>query len=355
MKNKKMENKYNKFILVFFLSFFILIISFVATIIYIDPFYHYHSPIAPIKFMQENEAYQNVGIAKNLVYDSILTGSSMTENFKVSQFNQLFECDTVKLSVSGGRLPNYEIILNEALKNDKIKIKNIFYGCDIYSYINDPNGAVEHEIPQYLYDDNIFTDVKYILNKTVMFSHALPLLKNSINNSIQDVDYSYVWYMDYNFSKTSAMKNYIRQNSEEKKPADIFDESVKINCEKIGKYIKQNPDIEFNIFFPPYSILYYDYFNRMGKLEALLYSQEMVTEYFLQFPNVKLSSFFADENIICNLDNYKDYSHYSERINEYMVKKMKTGEYELNNDNYKQYFEQARNFLCNYDYEQLFE
>ena len=200
----------------------------------------------------------------------------------------------------------------------------------------------------------MFTDVKYLLNKTVMFNYTMPYIKRTIENNFQNADDTYAWYQLCVFEKDAMMAQYIRPDIEEKKPIDIYEQNVKINCEKIGKYIKENPDIEFNIFFPPYSILYYDYFNRRGVLEAVVYSQEMVAEYFMQFPNVKLSSFFADENIICNLDNYKDYTHYSEKINEYIAEKMKTEEYILNKENYKQYFEKAKELLYNYNYEELF-
>lgn len=96
--------------------------------------------------------------------------------------------------------------------------------------------------------------------------------------------------------------------------------------------------------------MYYDYFNREGRLEAVINAQEMVAEYLIQFPNVKLSSFFAEDEIITNLNNYKDYTHYSEKINEYIAQKMKTEEKILNKENYKEYFENARELLYNYNY-----
>lgn len=349
-----MKTEYNKFIFKFFVLTIIMLVTFIVVIIVIDPFYHYHAPIGPIKLIQDKQAYQNVGIARNLKYDAILTGSSMTENFKVSQLNELFECDTIKLSFQGGRMPNYEILFSQALKNDKINIKKIFYGCDITAYIDDPNSEIPNKIPEYLYDENIFTDVKYVLNKTAMFNYALPYLKYSIKNNIPSRDEVYTWYQLCTFEKSAMMAQYTRPDLEEKKDINLYAENVKTNCEKIGKYIKENPEIEFNIFFPPYSILYYDYFNRGGRLEAVINAQEMVAEYLIQFPNVKLSSFFTETDIICNLDNYKDYTHYSEKINEYIAKKMKTEEKILNRDNYKEYFEKARELLYNYDYDKLF-
>ncbi len=350
-----MEDRYNKFIVIFSTVSVVMILLFMLAIIVIDPFYHYHAPIEPIKLVQEKQAYQNLGIAKNLNYDALMTGSSMTENFRVSQLNTLFACNTVKLSFQGGRIPNYALLFDAAFKNKDIKIKKIFYGCDISAYIDDTNSEIPNKIPEYLYDENIFTDVKYFLNKTVMFDYALPYLKYSIQNNLPDIDDAYSWYQLCTFDRREAMTQYSRPSIEEKKPINIYDDNVKYNCETIGKYIRENADVEFNIFFPPYSILYYDYFYRLGMLEAVIHSQEKVAEYFIQFENVKLSSFLADKDIICNLDNYKDYTHYSEKINEYIAEKIKTGEKLLNKENYKEYFESARQLLYNYNYEELFK
>ncbi len=350
-----MGNK--RFIFTYFTISGCLMLVFGICMFIIDPFYHYHKPIEPMKLIPElqKQVYQNVGMARNIQYDAILTGSSMTENFRVSQLNLLFDCSTIKLSFPRGRMHHYDILFEQALKNEEVNIKKVFYGCDISAYIESPTAQIPNEIPKYLYDENIFTDVKYLLNKTIMFETALPKLKMCLENNVPDIDYSYMWYMFYTFSKTSTMAEYQRSRLEEKKATNIYEANVKYNCEIIGKYIRENPDVEFNIFFPPYSILYYDEFNQKGELEAVLTAQEKVTEYFIQFENVKLSSFLADKDIICNLDNYKDYTHYSEKINEYMAEKIKTGEKLLNKENYKEYFESVRQLLYNYNYNQLFE
>ena len=53
------------------------------------------------------------------------------------------------------------------------------------------------------------------------------------------------------------------------------------------------------------------------------------------------------------LDNYKDYSHYLEKINEYIAEKMKRESKLLNKDNYKEYFSNAREFFMNYNYDEI--
>ena len=54
------------------------------------------------------------------------------------------------------------------------------------------------------------------------------------------------------------------------------------------------------------------------------------------------------------LDNYKDYSHYLEKINEYIAEKMKRESKLLNKDNYKEYFSNAKEFFMNYNYDEIF-
>ena len=74
----------------------------------------------------------------------------------------------------------------------------------------------------------------------------------------------------------------------------------------------------------------------------------------IQFPNVKLSAFSTEEEIICNLNNYKDYTHYSEKINVYIAEEMKKESKLLNKENYKEYFSNAREFFMNYNYDEIF-
>ncbi len=348
------KGKYRKFIITYFLISIILLIICAGLIIYVDPFYHYHEPLGKMQLIQEKEAYQNVGIARNCEYDAILTGSSMTENFRASQFDKLFECNTIKLPFAGGMVENYEILFEQAQKNKKVKIRKIFYGCDMPTYIAEKDAEVHNKIPGYLYDDNIFTDAKYVLNKKVLFDYALSYIKCYRQNLIPDNDYAYVWYQWYQFSKNEVLKTYSRPQKQEKQDSNKYDNNIVENCERIGKYIKENPETEFNIFFPPYSILFYDMHNRNGDLEAVINGQELLTEYLIQFSNVKLSAFSTEKDIICNLDNYKDYSHYSEKINEYIAEEMKKESKLLNKENYKEYFSNAREFFINYNYDEIF-
>ena len=71
--------------------------------------------------------------------------------------------------------------------------------------------------------------------------------------------------------------------------------------------------------------------------------------------NVCGVSILENNNLICNLDNYKDTLHYSEDINSQILRWMAAGKYELTKENYQEYCDQVEAFLTKYDYEQLFQ
>ena len=106
IKMKKTKNiqkiKYKIWIITTLFFSIIAFIIFASVTIYIDPLFHYHKPLNKYKYPINNERYQNDGITRNFEYESIITGTSMTENFKKSEADKIFESDFIKVPFSGG-------------------------------------------------------------------------------------------------------------------------------------------------------------------------------------------------------------------------------------------------------------
>lgn len=58
--------------------------------------------------------------------------------------------------------------------------------------------------------------------------------------------------------------------------------------------------------------------------------------------------------MICNLDNYKDITHYSAEINSQILAWMHDGIHEITKDNVVQYYDNVVHFYTTYDYDSLF-
>lgn len=184
------------------------------------------------------------------------------------------------------------------------------------------------------------------------------LLIKAYEAEANDPDCPYCWYDTVNFGKKYWINDYqyndysnvpIKQLSDEEK--EIIDKNVSglINT------IKMNPDTNFKIFIPPYSIIYWYRNKGEGKIIYQLDVQLYVYKKLLKFENVKIYYFQNDLNIVENLDNYKDYTHYSESISEYILAAIANEKNILTKDNIDNTLQQFRNYLVTYDFSKIFD
>lgn len=97
MKNTK------KWLMTYFLCVILIAGMVIAAVVYVDPFMHYHKPLKDVFYYNlNNERSQNDGITKHFDYDALITGSSMTENFKTTELDEIFGVRSIKVPYSGG-------------------------------------------------------------------------------------------------------------------------------------------------------------------------------------------------------------------------------------------------------------
>lgn len=77
----------------------------------------------------DSERYQNDGISRHFTYDAVLTGTSMSENFKVSSFDRLFDVKAVKIPYGGGYYKEVDEAVRRAISYNP-RIKMVFRSLD---------------------------------------------------------------------------------------------------------------------------------------------------------------------------------------------------------------------------------
>ena len=152
-----------------------------------------------------------------------------------------------------------------------------------------------------------------------------------------------------NYSKEILLSNYDREET----PSIDWDRADK-NIENILHHIVNNPDIQFYLFMPPYSILFWDQYNFHDCVNNEIQMHRKIIESFLPYDNVKLFYFMTDEEIITNFDNYRDAGHYSPKVCKILVDKMYRGENLVTEDNYMDILQQMEQLVQNYDYDKIF-
>lgn len=311
---------YRLLVMTLILSFFITILNY-----FVDPFQHYRVSTW-YKITEKKQRSVTPGLAKNMFYETAIIGSSMAENFHVSQINEELNTKSLKLCMSAITAYEMSQLLNVIFKYNS-KIKRIVILLDPYSLSGDSKRTHNMALPIHLYDDNIINDIKYLLNKETL-KFTLKTLTRDIN---KETDFDKIWSWEtVDFSKKTVLKTYGEAHFNSSFTPKMYTYNVLRNSFDLNilQYIERKPDIKFAIVFPPYSYLTYkDMKIKKWLKEVFKLKQYLVN---LSLVNVDIYDFQCVPSITENLNNYKDISHYSPTVNAFIVSSIKAKSYILN-------------------------
>ena len=346
-------NRFKKWVISTISGILILFLLVAALVVCVDPFFQYHAPLKNFPYLVDNQLSQNPGMAKHMEYDSVILGSSMTVNFNTNWFGELLGLDTIKLNYSGA-YPKDQANIMEIIFHSNHRVKAVFLGVDVMTY----TGGVEetkYPIPEYLYDDVYLNDVQYLFNKDVVLNYILRPLADPDKTDLATVYQS--WWTDEYYNIQWVMHNYEPPApvEEETRPY-AYIESVEKNLQvNICPYIEQNPDTEFYVFFPPYSILYWNDVIQENHLEATMAEYQYIANRMIAYDNVRVFYFPSQERIVTDLNNYADYTHYHRDINYYMTECFADGTCEVSSaEEIRQALQETRDMIERFDFEALF-
>lgn len=346
--------------------FWVVIISILSLLVLlggatfvIDPFFHYRKPADIFSYDIAAAEYKNDGISRNFDYSAMITGPCMTSGFKVSQADMLFNKKFVRITYLGEGFYRIGKNVRRAIDgNDQLEM--VIWSVDPIWYVTDVDYEGYESYPEYLLNDECWDDVNYLFNGEVFLEETVPEIIRSIQNqpSKSFDDYATVTAGDIE----SLMSGYERQKKQNRGVIESETKEMKAALERnidgnIVSVVKENPDVEFYLFIPPLSILWWDDLNQTGAqiLSRRIDLEQIVIEKLLPYDNVKLFGFEDEFSISCNLKLYNDSVHYSDEVNEFMLQRMYEQKNLLTTENYEEYLERIRIFYLNYDYDKIFE
>ncbi len=354
----------------FFLSSLILIIAVLAvlagTVFVVDPFFHYRAPNPDLYYRLYDQRSQNDGITKHFYYDSIVTGTSMAENFKTSRFDDAMNTRSVKVCYSGATYKEINDNLKVAYESGH-SVRYVLRPLDYSLLFRDKDVLREDmgDYPDYLTDRNPFNDVKYLLNRDVVINYTLPVLGHMVKGDAA----GYTDFDEYSYTDNDNVygREYVLMGitgfdapqQEEVNPRAMA--TLQGNIEQnVVALARNHPETTFIYFFPPYSMAYWGSIRSEGALAAMLEGKKAAIEQMLECDNIHIYSFSFYTDITGNLDKYRDPAHYCAEVNDLLMDKMTQAEVSgeatydrITKDNYKQYLEDEKELFENYDYNKL--
>ena len=298
-----------------------------ALVVIVDPFEIYHRALFyNPPYESETQMYSGAGVAKSYTYDSIIVGSSMTENCRPSVYDDALGGRFVKLSMNAGQSLDHAKMMEIAFRTHDVR--RVVYGMDFFSfslyYTNQ-----KAKTPNYLYDDNILNDVQYLFNKSVLLS-SIPKALAHIGTPNEDRtrDSMYAWEPP-TMPGEAELRAQVNLSAPMPEQADVArgEELAQLGLEhNLLPFIRAHRDTTFTIFFPPYSLLYWADQAAGGNLDICIAQKNLMAKTLLQEPNVELFDFQAHFDWVENYDLYYDLIHYISVVNDEMAYMLADGD-----------------------------
>ncbi|MCQ2744690.1 MAG: hypothetical protein MJ230_07885 [bacterium] len=335
-------NTSKKWIIVFISALLICLILVSSVVISIDPFFYYHKPLKIFNYTYDDSFYQGAGIIKNFEYSTFITGTSLIQNMKPSTIKAITQEDAVKVPFCGKDIETICNGIKLAIKSQP-KLKNVVMNIDSNLLTTRINSS--SDFPKYLYDKNIFNDVKYVLNKDVIFEKCVSVIKEK--DKIESMDTAFSSEKQFYFAEFSS-KDQVKEpfNTSESN----FYNTITSNLKILENIIKENPKIKFFLFIPPHNVMYLKMCADNNQLHYHINAYKKIYETLSKYDNVSISSFQDEIDIAGNLYNYCDSIHFSSYVSDIIINSLFTGKNKLDNQNYISKLNNIKTVYDNFDY-----
>lgn len=332
----------------------IMLTTFASTIVYFDPFYQYHEPLNNLSYRPNMNlhSYTNPGVAKNFEYDTVVLGSSMTRTFSASYAKKMYDWNLVKLSIPEARGKDikdmYSLIHEDT--------KTVIIGLDTFAY-NVEADMEANEKPKYLWNQNPFDDVSYVFNKKLLTNLNQIRLDTKEGKPSYTMDEYQNWQEVLTIEPGSLLKWARDHKATEQFMDGTYDQSlIQANLnENLLSLIKNHPQQQFILYFPPYSIFYWMNLIETNKLDAELDEIEIIMKSVLPYENVQLFFPMDCKEIILDHEHYLDYLHYDTELSNKVIDQFDSDQDKVTLDTYQERLQSFRSYVTTYPYQTYIE
>jgi len=294
---------------------------------------------------------QNAGLIRSRSFDTAFIGTSLAIHFRQSDIDHALGVHSLKLAMTGSNSRQQAFVLEQAIDHGA---RRVIWEMDDFIFVDaadieaDPFLSVDlyrrttKGVASYLFSaamakESLFALLRAIPPLQAPLTRAAPYLP--VKFALSDVDDIYALprdfdiARDYNAKKTLASFAYITASSRHRFLGDGYGYEAMVRHfeqDAVG-LIARHPDVTFDIYFPPYSILQFVAM-RDASPETLKIVTDLtahIAERLTQLPNVRLHDFRAIKAVTHDLGNYGDVIHHSPAVDAMVLKWLRSGEYRV--------------------------
>ncbi|RXH12254.1 hypothetical protein [Bradyrhizobium guangzhouense] len=302
-------------------------------------------------FYSDDTRVQNAGLIRSQSFDTVFMGTSLAIHFRQSDIDRVLGVHSLKLAMTGSNSRQQSFVLEQAIDRGA---KRVIWEMDDFIFVDaadiesDPYFSVDlyrrttKGIASYLFSaamakESLFTLLRSVPPLKRPLTEAAPYLP--VKFALSDVDDIYALprnfdiARDYNPNKALASFAYITAPSRSRFLGEGygFDAMVGHFEQDAVDLITRHPDVTFDIYFPPYSILQFVAMRDASPetLKIVLDLTADIARRLTQLPNVRLHDFRAIKPVTHDLANYGDVIHHSPVVDAMVLSWLASGQYRV--------------------------
>jgi hypothetical protein len=292
---------------------------------------------------------QGAGLIRTQEYDTVLMGTSLAVHFRQSDLDKKLGGRSLKLAASGSNSVEQSFILDASLKRN---VKRVVWQLDEWIFRDAPDIDSDRYTPADLYRMNVRGISGYLLSldtgreslwillrylpplrSIVRFLTSVGYLKYHIENvdEINTLPNYFNISKHYNAANARASFKKIVTGPTGLSMGSSYEALVK-NFERDAiSLIDNHPDVEFDIYFPPYSILLFVAVRDTSPttLELAYQFGAYMNQRMSGLPNVRVFDFRNVKGITYDLENYLDLMHHSPIVDLKIIEMIAVGKNRL--------------------------
>ena len=297
----------------------------------------------------EDSRLQDAGLIRSQAYDTLFMGTSLAMHFRQSDIDRVLGVKSLKLALNGSSSREQVFVLDAALAR---RPNRVIWEIDDWIFHDSPEIDANAYFPADLYRRNAKGIAGYLLSGA-MAREALWIAARSISAlepiiarltsealfsfAIARVDDINALRPDeeaiFSATRAKAAFAYITDPIRRKFLLDDTDYDMKVRVfeRDAVSLIRSHPDVAFDIYLPPYSILQWVALRDTSPktLESVYAFSAYSCRRLMDFPNVRLFDFRAVREVTHDLNNYSDVIHHSPAINLKVLSWLAEGKYRV--------------------------
>ncbi len=289
---------------------------------YVDPFQQLRIATRyPPRYYASLHRYITPGLAKNARYDTLLTGSSIVENTRNDTIGA--SCGGVGLNVAMPALTGYEqaLILRTALVARPLKRAIVVLDFTAFGGAPDARHPLAGPLPTYLYDRNPFNDFPYLLSWGVLVKSWRIVTGDTSERFRTDAMAPWWWADQKRFGRTEVLRHLDPRDLNAQFPQPALEiEAMRVSfARNILPLLATHPQTEFDLVWPPYSIIVWGDYVQRRQLDVTLAFKRYVFDVTRELPNVHVIDLQAVASVTHDLDLYTDLYHFAPSIDDWLI------------------------------------